>query len=57
MTGLDDNSVVQAVSLGLERKGRILERTSVKVDLRKERVSHWPFAPTDYYPTGSYGLD
>ena len=33
---------------GLKGKAEVLERASVKVALRKERASHWPFAPTDH---------
>jgi hypothetical protein len=33
---------------GLKGKAGVLERASVKLDLRKEWATHWPFAPTDY---------
>jgi hypothetical protein len=32
----------------LKGKAGVLEHASVKVDLRKESATHWPFAPTDY---------
>ena len=32
----------------LKGKAGVLEHASVKVDLRKEWATHWPFAPTDY---------
>ena len=56
-TCLSAGGVANDLQIRDSYKGRILERTSVKVDLRKERGSHWPFVPTDYYPTGSYGQD
>jgi hypothetical protein len=33
---------------GLKRKAEVLEHASVKVDLKREWASHWPFAPTDH---------
>src|SRR3954463_10131839 len=31
---------------GLKGKPTVLEDCNVRVDLKRERVSHWPFAPT-----------
>lgn len=33
---------------GLKGKPTVLENCSVKVDLKREWVSHWPFAPTQH---------
>jgi hypothetical protein len=33
---------------GLNGKAEVLEHASVKVDLKREWASHWPFAPTDH---------
>jgi hypothetical protein len=32
----------------LKGKAEVLEHASVKVDLKREWASHWPFAPTDH---------